>query len=490
MALTDTLREKAIDTIEGDADRTATSPAPQVNLTTPTFSAANQLSASALSSPTTNLTEAPATPLTDFSAFVKSLSPDTSALDQERESLRGDITDTMDTLGTRGARQTEVEEELGLPEDRQRLRELNLQIAQLQGDFNEAIVNEEGVARPQEFITGRQDFLQRKSAVMIGALTSVAQALQGNITLAEQTAERTVEREFSDEEADLQRLQFEYTENKEELEKRDKKAADNLALYIGERARVLAERKDERKQVLALAQEAAINGAPNSVVTRITQAQTSESALSLAGDYIGRLDRMQAEASIANAYDQIRARQEALDAADDKSMEAKELQQKKQEAEVEAALRNIQMVDEVLNHPAFSQSVGPIGSRIVNFQGGALGQAYNYISGGATGFDAAYDQLVNSLTLENLDLMSGVLSETDVKILSGAATKLRKGTSEREFQQELENIKSTFQRAIDKYGLTDEQAKFYFDVSDDEISEVNSIFGIASQSTFNPANFY
>lgn len=278
MALTDTLRQNAVSELD-ENERVSTVLAP------PTFGAPNQISASTLSS-TPTLREAPPAPLTDFGAFVRSLTPDTTQLDRRGEELRDDISGTLGDMETRGARQTEIEAELGLPEDRQRLRELNLQIAQLQGDFNEAIVNEEGVARPIEFITGRQDFLQKKSAVMVGALTSVAQALQGNITLAEQTAERTIEREFADEEARLRTLEFEYTENKEALEKADRKGADRLALYLDERKRVLAEQKDERKNVLAIAQEAALNGAPNSIVSRVAGATSQEQALSLAGSWL------------------------------------------------------------------------------------------------------------------------------------------------------------------------------------------------------------
>jgi hypothetical protein len=278
MARTDTLERKANDILGGNEESSA-------NLATlPSFGAANQIGATTLSTPT--LREALPAPLSDFTSFIRSLTPDTSALDRRGENLRGDISDTIAAIGTKGDRQLEVEGELGLPEDRQRLRELNLQVAQLRGEFDKAIVNEEGSVRPIEFITGRQDFLQKKSAVMVGALTSVAQALQGNITLAEQTADRTIEREFADEEAELARLQFEYTENKEALEKADKQGADQLALYINERSRVLADQKEERQNALAIAQLAAINGAPNTVVSRIAGARSQEEALSVAGGWL------------------------------------------------------------------------------------------------------------------------------------------------------------------------------------------------------------
>jgi len=283
MALTDTLESKATATLDANA---------------PSFGPSNQITASSLSS-SPSLREAPAAIPTDFTSFVNSLTPDTSALTKSGDRLRSDISDTLTDLEGKGARQLEVEQDLGLPEDRQRLREINLQIAQLRGEFDKAIVNEEGAVRPQEFITGRQDFLQKKSAVMVGALTSVAQALQGNITLAEQTADRTIEQEFADEEARLRRLEFEYTENKDAIEKADKKGADKLALYLDERKRVLQDQKEERKEVLSLAQEAALNGASNSIVTKVASAATTEEALSIASGWIGRLDRLNTMSLIA-----------------------------------------------------------------------------------------------------------------------------------------------------------------------------------------------
>src|SRR5690606_11558194 len=127
-----------------------------------------------------------------------------------------------------------------------------------------------------EFITGRQDFLRKQAAVQIGALTSVAHAVQGNIALAEQTAERTIEREFADEEAELRRLEFEYQTNREALERVDRKGAERLALFIQERGRVLSEAKAERNAVLALAAQAAVNGAPNAIVSQMAQARSQE----------------------------------------------------------------------------------------------------------------------------------------------------------------------------------------------------------------------
>lgn len=63
---------------------------------------------------------------------------------------------------------------------------------------------------------------------------------------------------------------------------------------------------------------------------------------------------------------------------------------------------------------------------------------------GSTKYDAkvAFDQFRDTLTLENLGKMSGVLSETDIKILSSAAGGIEPGMSEEAFTDRMDTIRS------------------------------------------------
>lgn len=56
---------------------------------------------------------------------------------------------------------------------------------------------------------------------------------------------------------------------------------------------------------------------------------------------------------------------------------------------------------------------------------------------------AKFNFIKDNLTLENLDLMSGVLSETDIKILASAASELSRSQSEDEFVKTLKKLKKT-----------------------------------------------
>ena len=54
--------------------------------------------------------------------------------------------------------------------------------------------------------------------------------------------------------------------------------------------------------------------------------------------------------------------------------------------------------------------------------------------------EAFFDNIKNNLTLENLDKMTGVLSETDIKILSTSATAMQPGMSKKAMIKEMKKI--------------------------------------------------
>lgn len=67
------------------------------------------------------------------------------------------------------------------------------------------------------------------------------------------------------------------------------------------------------------------------------------------------------------------------------------------------------------------------------------------------GFDAEvkFDQLKDSLTLENLSKMPGVLTDKDIKILANAASGLEMGMSKPEFKKRLQFISKKLNQKID-----------------------------------------
>jgi hypothetical protein len=248
---------------------------------------------------TPSIADVPTPPVnTDFSSIISRFKPqDRPELDVNRQQ----ISELGSQMATRGARGAELDQAAGLDASYSRSAQLSEQIADLTGSFDMAIQDQEGFVRPQEFITGRQSFLQNQKAVRIEALSAAQAAVDGNIALAEQRIENALDREFGDIEAQLEAAKTDYTLNKDEYDRLDKAASEERAATIAERERVLGEQKEERKTVFNLMTEAASEGADAATISRIAQAQTQEEALTIAGSLIGRTARMQAAASIRSS---------------------------------------------------------------------------------------------------------------------------------------------------------------------------------------------
>ena len=77
--------------------------------------------------------------------------------------------------------------------------------------------------------------MRRQQAVEIGALTSMAQALQGNITLAEKTAERAINDKYGaiEQQLGIEMAQLDYIYK--DLDRVDKKRADTKLDALKER---------------------------------------------------------------------------------------------------------------------------------------------------------------------------------------------------------------------------------------------------------------
>lgn len=215
--------------------------------------------------------------------------------EEKQNALTTRLEGTLNKLTGRGQAQLDAEANLGVPEDTARLKEINLQVANLTNDFNRRIASIPGQGRgiTTGIVQGQTDRERRLAAVEIGALTSVQQALQGNIALSQQTAERTVAMEFADEEQEVRNLQTLLELNSENLSRADKKRAEELSFSLQERERQIADAKEERKQVLNLSAEAAKNGADTSTLTQMSKAKTTEEALSIGGSYLGETFRQQ-----------------------------------------------------------------------------------------------------------------------------------------------------------------------------------------------------
>lgn len=242
------------------------------------------------------------------SAFIEGLKSSLSSTKEISESQKqidiGNkrILSAYDKLGTKGARTQELYDEYGVKKDADRLKDLNLSIAQMTGEFDKLEMGLEGQGRgiPVSIITGQQGAVRRQKAVEVGAKAAVAAALQGNIELSMQLADRTVALEFEGVENDINRTQTFIQQNRDKMTAAQQEQADVLNLELEDRKLEIAEQKEDRKQVFAYATEAAQNGASAQEIQTIQKASSLEEAFRLAAPYIGKLDRLNQQSIMAD----------------------------------------------------------------------------------------------------------------------------------------------------------------------------------------------
>ena len=376
------------------------------------------------------------------------------------------------------------------PEALQELQDIQLQIGNMS---TESLGRQSDIARAGGRTMGGAaravSAEQARNNVRSYGLASRAAVLQGNINTARELALQATNFAFQDRQlksqnliAQIDRLQGQVDDQTAQLLETDKRK------YEQDLAKV-----KEMKTAIA---EAMVSGASQQEIALMQDAETSDDEkLALAQQVVARqagedrnmaiedraLSRQQQQAQIDNIYSQISERnQKATDALTSGSVEGTEAKNQK----TEKALSVVTMAQELLNHPGLNNAVGP------NF----LARPASPF-GAQADFEAKAEQLKNLLTLDNLNLMSGVLTDKDIEILSGAASRLgRMDVTQASYKEAVRDVIDTAQRAINTNGISAEQAQFYFGMDATDVADVDILFGDTTQtsttSSFNPASYY
>lgn len=226
-------------------------------------------------------------------------------------------TDTQSALDTAGQNQaqntrefagdyaqagTDAREQFALPElqgnlaeTRNRIAERTTQLRQTLRDF-ETNAERRGVDR--QFVDAEKQAVQGKAAAELADLSIIENAQLGNLEQAQAEVDRVLVEKRQGFEMENMAIEQEIAR----LGKMDTREADirkeQLQIALGERSRnietALASEKESRGYLI----EAANNGADNGTLDAIRNAKTPGEAAMLAGPWVGRIQRMQAEASI------------------------------------------------------------------------------------------------------------------------------------------------------------------------------------------------
>lgn len=171
-------------------------------------------------------------------------------------------------LGTRSAAQARAETDAGVPEFNKQLNDINFQIRDLQAQSASAYNASEDRLAPTFAIRGEQAQIERQRSVKALGLSAIAQAIQGNIALAKDKADRAVEEEFAPIQAELDTVREALSMNEKKLSREDAKRAQAQQIALQERQRVLDQAKENKTIIYGWAAEAAKNGASSLLINR------------------------------------------------------------------------------------------------------------------------------------------------------------------------------------------------------------------------------
>lgn len=218
--------------------------------------------------------------------MLQGVNPDQTAYDQRMTQLEEAYKGTMG----KGEAYKQQLEQSGVPEAQKQLADLNILMAQQQASFNQGMLDTEGKVIPMRFITGQQAQMQKQYAITAGNTAMMAQALQGNITMAKQTAMDTVNLEYADREAELEMQKQMLELNYDKLTKSEQKRADELNFMLDQETKRLEEEKATKKDINSLLIETIKRNAPTSVQNAVKNAKTVEEAAMAASGYLSDAD--------------------------------------------------------------------------------------------------------------------------------------------------------------------------------------------------------
>jgi hypothetical protein len=244
------------------------------------------------------------TTTTDPNAIPSELMNPTS--DQAIRDTQGRILDVSTQLGGKTAALAAAEVQAKVPEYQQQLNDVMSQINTLNSDAVAEQVKIEGKAIGSEFQTRQVSAVERTRVVKVLGLSAVASALQGNLSLARDYAQKAVDAKFSPLEAELETLKTQLEFNKDNYTRDEKVRADKLVVALDQRQAALEDARANQKTINDLAIEVAKAGGDAETLNTILNTDDLATALGAARgalakkNGIGVYNLSEAQANIAS----------------------------------------------------------------------------------------------------------------------------------------------------------------------------------------------
>jgi uncharacterized protein (UPF0335 family) len=355
------------------------------------------------------------------------------------------------------------QETYGLKDNVKNLQDISVQMAQAKANYDSLANQTKNLPIANRIIGGTQDRLTRQAAIETAGLAAVAQAYQGNITLATDTLTKAVDAQYKPQEDYLSNLQKQIENSYTDLTAAEKKRADSLNVVLEEKKRVLEEEKQIKSDINSVMLDAAKNGATPDVIKAIQNSKTYSEAIMNAGASLSTPEKIDLPSSFkewqlagqpGTFADWVQSKNgtplniQKINGVDyqvnpDGSLSTPPVPQITPQEKIDKANKVIDAVKSVQSLD-WGSVVGSIQGKLPDWA----------LSGKQAAVNSKINTLKSLLTLENMGIMKGVLSDSDMKIITNASTSLNRATDEKSFDSELKKIKNASTSMINSSNLT------------------------------------
>lgn len=365
-----------------------------------------------------------------------------TATEQKQSSYIDQLLTSIKSLGGRSQAQIDAEKASGVTDFTTQLNDVNSQVQSLQKEALAIPLQIQNDYAGKGTTSGGVEPIQtaqlRTNAIKALSLSAIAATLQGNISLAQQRADKAVEAQFAPIQANIDYLKTALEMNSQQLSREDAKKATQMKAELDDRQRLLDQQKEDKTNILSLVGSAAKNSAnpaPSSVINQALNAKTPQEALALLSPYL--TDPNSVAKSLAE-IDQTRAQTAYYKA------QTAELAQKTENTngtkvtpEVSAQRSNaINLVNTLIEDPSLSTATGASG----------VLDPRNYIPGTAVqSTKNQIAQLKGILALDKRSLLkgSGAVSDFEGRTLDRAASAFDTNLSDKDAVKELKQVRGS-----------------------------------------------
>lgn len=198
--------------------------------------------------------------------------------------------DLVAQISGKGTAQANLQTQLGVTDMTKQLADVNAQLAAKTGEFNSLIEQNRGKSINSRIIGGTEDRLVRQKGIETGTLSSIAQAIQGNISTAKQTAEDTIAFQYAPLENELELKKMQLERAYDTFDASEKKRADQLLQVMNEQKAQITAEKAVKSKINDIMISASKNGADAETLKAIMASKDEQSATLAAGNFLEASD--------------------------------------------------------------------------------------------------------------------------------------------------------------------------------------------------------